>query len=295
MMEFPAHGEGELYDHLFSVPGTIGIYAVHNPSFTLLCRKNRLPRHTITEEAVYIGGSHNMGHFILDFLPRLEIWCRRRRDRDDLPIYSYNVSGITKEITDTLYPEFRFVNMSDIASEATAFCFDHAHVPSYVPAPFAFPMLRRRAERAGLMKAQSAAAERIYLSRGKKFRRLTNEGELVAQLTALGYTVVDTMEKSFSDIVSIVARAKAVVSCIGAQCIYLVFCPRDTLYVELMPDSHNGVDSAHYNDRLYTHSQVRYRPVSCPTEMEGLIGVKYEWRYSCDIEAVIRALDTGGV
>jgi hypothetical protein len=104
----------------------------------------------ITEEAIYIDGSHNMGHFILDFLPKLEtILCRPARA--SLPVYTYNLSGICRVIAQTLYPEFRFVDLSVIASQPTLFCFDHVHVPSYVPAGFAFPMLRRRAERFGLM------------------------------------------------------------------------------------------------------------------------------------------------
>ena len=291
--ELPGGG-GKIFERTLQAEGTIGLYSAHVPTFTALCRKNGLTCNTIEEEAVYIGGSHNMGHFILDFLPKLEILLRSGAS-DNLPIYTYNLSGICREIAQTLYPEFRFVDLTAITSQPTLFCFDHVHVPSYVPAGFAFPMLRRRAERFGLMNREQADRQLIYLSRGGKFRRLTNEDELIARLQTLGFIVVDTMEKTFAEVVEIMAAALVVVSCIGAQCIYLIFCPQNTLYVELMPDTYATNISHRYNDRLYTYSCVDYRPVTCPTETEGRIGDKYEWTFSCDPNTVVRLLKNNGL
>ena len=286
-LEVPACGE--IFEQMLTVEGTIGLYSIHMPTFTILCRKAALPRQMIAEEAIYIGGSHNMGHFILDFLPKLEVVLASAAHRD-LPVYTYNLSGICRVIAETLYPEFRFIDLSATVSQHTLFSFDHVHVPSYVPAGFAFPALRRRAERFCGRTREQASPQFIYLSRGDKFRRLTNEDELIARLETLGFVVVDTMAKSFAEIVSILAAAQVVVSCIGAQCIYLVFCPQNTLYVELMPDTYVGNIVGRYNDRLYTHSRVRYRPVSSPTETEGTVGLKNEWTYRADIDAVVQLL-----
>jgi hypothetical protein len=76
--------------------------------------------------------------------------------------------------------------------------------------------------------------ERIYISRcSAKKRRLVNEAELEAQLTARGFKIIQTEQLSVAEQSALFRRAKCVVAPHGAGLTNLIFSPKRTQFIEL--------------------------------------------------------------
>ncbi len=76
--------------------------------------------------------------------------------------------------------------------------------------------------------------ERIYISRrSTKKRRLVNEAELEAQLSARGFKIIQPEQLSVAEQSSMFRRARCVVAPHGAGLTNLIFCPEGTHLIEI--------------------------------------------------------------
>lgn len=90
-----------------------------------------------------------------------------------------------------------------------------------------------------LPKKQLASSKKIYISRkGAPSRKIINEPELIAALTACGFETIETESLSLSEQAELFYSASAIVAPHGAALANLVFCQEGTKVIELFPGSY---------------------------------------------------------
>jgi capsular polysaccharide biosynthesis protein len=94
-----------------------------------------------------------------------------------------------------------------------------------------------------LREAVGAAADggrpRILIRRGARYRRLVNEAEIEAALSARGFTCVATDDLTLDAQVALFSKARMVVGVAGAALANLVFCRPDCPIVVMQPKFQN--------------------------------------------------------
>jgi capsular polysaccharide biosynthesis protein/tetratricopeptide (TPR) repeat protein len=209
--------------------------------------RDDLPRHRFDRPTLFLGGSRNYYHWLIDFLPRLaalEQW----RDRTDWPIL---ING------DPLPFQMRTLEQLGIGPDRLLIpagpClahFDHLTIPRLPDRPYrangipdwmastATPAVAHwlRDRLAGTITADSAVPRRIMISReNSEFRRCDNEPAIRAIARRYGFEPVRLEELPFDRQVALFKGVEAVLAVHGAGCTNMLFSPPGTTLIEMHP------------------------------------------------------------
>lgn len=176
----------------------------------------------------------NYGHFVLDALPRLELFERaggKLGDVDWVVLPAFKGAGAQRLVQALGLPEQKIVH----ANRSAQLAFDAVWQPSYPCANQArcYPPWVPEFYRTRLAGPTGATGRRLYLPRGRGRRSLANEAELAPWLHAHGFEMVDL--GTVSNGPELMASAEAVIAPHGAAMTDLVFCRPGTIVVELLP------------------------------------------------------------
>ncbi len=205
---------------------------------------------TVSLEAEYIflgGGWHdpdpshgipNFGHFMFEFMPRLAIFDR------------YNLLHLPMIVYNTI-PE-RWLDFIRLAVPQVNFIrVDPTNPPIYKKVwVSSCPMQRSELNainlwapalhwvRNALVKnVDVRKVRKVYIGRkGAKWRKVSNEVEMLAILEAKGFVEMDPMNLSAAEQVQWMAEAETVVVANGAAPIITQFCPEHCRIISLHPD-----------------------------------------------------------
>lgn len=196
----------------------------------------------LDEECIYLGGSSNYTHWMLDCLPSLW-YAREERSRLELPVITGTLApwqreslavlghrGPTREI-DTGSALMREVSIS------------RAWVTSGVPIPTRIERMRQllgshSSWRSGTGPG-AAAGDRVYLTRRKagKGPRISNEQEVIEHLEARGFRIVDPESLSIQEKRELLGQARIIVTPPGSSTTnFSLFAPADAVLLLLVPD-----------------------------------------------------------
>lgn len=221
--------------------------AMHNDSADFLARLGELkpragPR--LAGTAFLMGGHRdNFWHFLHNAVLRLaalELWPDAEASRSAMIV-----------VPEDLKPEFRPVlsalgyaaeRLAPVPTGAAA-RFERlivSELPFHRPpgrpviSPEAVQWLRAR-----LQTPPAPGGRRIYLSRADaRWRRVTNEPELVEALTRDGFETLRLSELEVPELIRTMQEAAVVVGASGANLGATLFCPPGARVVELTPDTH---------------------------------------------------------
>lgn len=176
----------------------------------------------------------NYGHFVLDALPRLELFERAGgllSEVDWIVLPAFKGAGAQRLVRALGLPAEKIVH----AHRGTQVEFDAVWQPSYPCANQArcYPPWVPEFYRARLPGTASAARRRLYLPRGRGRRSLANETELAPWLAAHGFETIDL--GTVTNGPELMASAEVVIAPHGAAMTDLVFCRPGTIVVELLP------------------------------------------------------------
>ena len=202
----------------------------------------------LTEDCQHLGGrvaficdafdSSNYAHWLLDWLPRLELFrlCGIQPDvilsmqtghsfQDDS--LRYLLQGHEAVIDKRTHSCFRCDELHFVDS-----CF-HSHMhPSHRASPWSLCFFEDLAGKI-VASRSDGVSRRIYVSRQESRRRIFNHAECVALLTRYGFQELFLEAMSFEDQVIAFGRADAVVGAHGAGLANLVFCHAGTHVLEI--------------------------------------------------------------
>jgi capsular polysaccharide biosynthesis protein len=181
------------------------------------------------------GTSHF--HWVLDVLPRLGI-VERFHELRDIPIIL--PTGITR----AQYQSLDLLNVERkrlIEFSGNHWRVEYLYFPSPIgitgnPTSFAVQWLRQR------FASNGVGHKRVYISRKDTgSRRISNETDLVKELTPLGFEVAYLGDMVFSDQVKLFGEASAIIAPHGAGLTNTVFSRSGTVIVEAFaPNYING-------------------------------------------------------
>jgi len=110
--------------------------------------------------------------------------------------------------------------------------------------------------------------ERIFISRQKaNHRRIKNFGHVKRILESVGFETYVLEDMSFQNQVDLFSRAKHIVSAHGAGLTNLIFSPRDTSILEIMPSAEN---SSHFF-RLSRMLNMKYYNIVSDKELDNRV------------------------
>jgi capsular polysaccharide biosynthesis protein len=228
--------------------------------------RRSLPRYERLE-GEYLGFStpyaDNYYHWILEFIPRLEVI---RRERPDIWDRAHGVIldpiryPFQRETLDWLQLNKPVVENDRNMQVATLFVPSRAGMMGDPPrwaCEFAYDALIGLG---GLRAGEFGdARQRIYISRAKaEKRRVVNEEEVLSILTPRGFVKVQLEDLSVREQIRLFSQAQAVVAPHGAGLVNTLFCNPGTPLVELFPSG----KSTHCFWMLAHHRGLKYRFVS---------------------------------
>ncbi len=186
----------------------------------------------------------NFCHWLIDWLPRLAFlgfWAHRPTayvvttplvasfQRDSLRMCGFDDSRIIA------LGDFRAVRGRELLVPSDLRVVPH---PIQKAAPWALSYLRSTVGLASIMEAGAAGRkrEKIYVSRADAARRkVTNDAELAAALTPLGYRMVTLSDLSLAEQVTTFSYASHIVGLHGAGLSNLAFAMPGTKVIEIFP------------------------------------------------------------
>lgn len=179
----------------------------------------------------------NYGHFLLDALPRLELFLRagfRVEAMDHILLPAFSGPSAKKIIERLGLPRQKIVPLEP----GTQFFCDHLYQPSF-PGSSAFyrpvvPEFYRRPEFWG--QPATTRRRRLYVPRRSGTRRIVNEPEIARLLENHGFETVDF--RQVADDRALFSEAEIVCGPHGAGLANVVFCQPGATLLELMPSNH---------------------------------------------------------
>lgn len=199
------------------------------------------PPQRIKGNALNLGScwaSLNYGHFVLDALPRLDLFLRaglRLQDVDWIVIPNFQGPSAERLIERLGLPRAKLLR----PQPGEQYAFDVLFQPSYPGAsayyhPLIPEFYRGIAARSGVKASQNR--RRLYIPRRGGTRRISNEAEIERVLLERGFETVDF--RKISDDAALFAGADVVVGPHGAGLANVVFCPPGGKLLELIPSNH---------------------------------------------------------
>lgn len=194
--------------------------------------------HFCDGDAVALSASQNYYHWLLKMLPRLDLAAAT--DVDPRRCEALLINQPTAAQAEGYTAAGLQTDVLRVMKSQQFLCCRHLYVTSI---PHDLPVwsvqyLRRTF--ASLLAASPDGPKAIYLRRGHSpTRRVRNEDEVCAHLSARGVTALDFSERSFREQVSIVASADVIIAPHGAALANLAFARRGTRVLELFANAEN--------------------------------------------------------
>ena len=228
------------------------------PDWLVDLRKTR--QLDIDEPCLYLGGTANYGHFLIDILSKL--WVSREFEVDErLPVALFPHVGVFRDMVDFFFPNRRIIDLAALCGEDDALMrFRHATVASNPPNHFTRAAIRTAVDRQ-LGPPSHPPWRKVYLSRRNYHphrHRVANETEIAAWLVSLGFEVIEPETLSFVETIELFRTTRLFVSPCGAQNVNICFSQPGTVYVELGASYHRGERSWFINDCLGYYGDVLY-------------------------------------
>ncbi len=234
------------------------------------------------------GGIANYYHWMLDILPKLQIFPFGDEVFDGCLILPPVSAAFARDIEALLAhsggtvvalaagEQARVRHLAFIANMTGA---------GFAPHPCLSPFFDRVATACG---AQRGHPLRLYISRaGALRRRLVNEAEVMALLRPLGYEICDPAALSLREQIELFSSATHVVAPHGAGLANILFCRPGTVLLELMMDGYMNLCFR----RLAALRGLRYGSVVGDAETGKRAGVApHAAQWSIDTDRVLRAV-----
>lgn len=182
----------------------------------------------------------NYAHWLTEVLPRIVLYTRSACSKG-IPlivdeglhpnIYESLSIAVGKNRLIYTLPKDRLARVRNLDVVTTAGYVPYAprapKLPGHSHGVFAPQALRavRDAFSHLTAKAPSASGRRIYVRRNAGLRKLINDQEISALLSAEGFEIVAPEQLSFSDQVRLFSQAELVIGATGAAMANLIFCP----------------------------------------------------------------------
>lgn len=219
---------------------------------------------TIEEPAIYIGGSSNYGHLLMDFLPKLlgpiQLGLTSGRKAFTYSAVCPPAAGVRMppqmEAAEWLFPEIEFADLAVHGPAPKMVRFKSAIIPSYVPHAVGFAYLNERAT-AALERYSNPPEPRskIYVTRGP-LKRVANEEEIIEYVLSEGFDVVNPFEMSFIEQLHMYRNANVIMSCFGSQAVNRIFSRPGSHYIELVPSSINASSWWRYHTSIHANTRL---------------------------------------
>jgi capsular polysaccharide biosynthesis protein len=181
-------------------------------------------------------GDGNYYHFLIDVLPRLGVLEQAAGIAPPDRWYVPARTRFQRELLDLVGISAELRIDADEVAHVRARCLVVPGLPATTEKnpPWVVEFLRARLLPAT---AGSGGRRHIYVTRGTSAnnRAIVNEADLVALLTARGFTVVDPGAMSVTDQIETFARASLIVSGHGAALANLVFASPGSAVIEIFP------------------------------------------------------------
>lgn len=215
---------------------------------------------TVDDPCLYLGGTANYGHFLIDILAKL--WVADVFGVNPaLPVLLFPQTGIFSEITEFFFPDRRTIDLVELHGTGDALIrLRRATVPSNPSNHFTHAAIRAAVERR-LGPSRCPPWRKVYLSR-RNYRphrhRVANEEEVAAFLASLGFEIIEPESLSFTETIDLFRSTRLFVSPCGAQNINMCFSHPGTVYLELGASYHRERRSWFVNDCLACYGNVLY-------------------------------------
>jgi capsular polysaccharide biosynthesis protein len=203
----------------------------------LLDSKGYPPLAHFDEPVVFIGGSPNWGHWMADFLPRL----LTLGFFDGLSGYKLafnSLSPVQAECLDSMgISKDKRLSLDLRGQDRGMYSFARLAVVSPPPLALAFPWLHEKVAIAQLEEGAGPGSERVYLSRRGDYplHRLANQDEVEDHLAGSGFDILHPEGMPLAELVRKMARARIVLSPIGAGLGNFLLAPQDAVLIHLLP------------------------------------------------------------
>ncbi|EWY39921.1 hypothetical protein N825_04920 [Skermanella stibiiresistens SB22] len=279
-------GDGLALDLVFTPPLGRDNFVVSADGEGNVLVRDDLERRRMDDAVVFLGGTTNYYHWLLDTLPRLAAI-----EGLDGPLLVNSALTVFQTRTlDLMGVEQSRLIVSDPASLTR---FRRLTVPGLVARPrrvdgqmdWMRPSVGRAA--AGWVRDQLLAgvgggaskARRIFVSReGSLFRRCDNEAAVRAVVARHGFETVRLEDLSFDEQVSLFGGAEIVIGVHGAGFTNMLFAPRGALLIELHP--------AHHLPEFYRHltGLMGQRHKAIPGVLTQALRptLEYNWNFRID-------------
>lgn len=188
-----------------------------------------------------IAGGTNYFHWMLDLLPRFELLQRSRwglEGIDRFVVFSRSFCAFQRETLDWLgIPADKTIESADrphIQADCLLVPSIARRYGNWLPPRWGCQFLRDRLGPMGDRVEPAVGRPRLYISRrDATYRRVANEAELLAVLEPLGFQTVVLSDYPLAEQIALFQRAEVIVAPHGAGLLNLVFCPPETIVVEL--------------------------------------------------------------
>ncbi len=210
-----------------------------------------LPSVTVEHPCVYLGGTPNYGHFMIDIVPKLRVLdCFGRGG--ELPIYLHALTAGHREMLASLAPGRRFVDLSTLGDGREFLVrFRDVLVPSNSAYSSTVHWLRARVSDQEPTLFDRDRHRRAYLSRLNYFperHRVANELEIIRALARRGFEIIPIEQLSFMDTARLFAGMATIISSGGAQSVCVAFGSGDARYIELCPANIGDGNKSWFNN-----------------------------------------------
>lgn len=213
-------------------------YVLANPKYILDLERLPLRRkERVAGEAVLLTlpWHHNFYHWMIEILPRLAL-CDELPDLRGLPLV------VARSSPRFVKESLALAGYLDRARflEDGAYRFEKLHLPTRLslasnPSPLAIDWLRRRFP----INPQQNSARRLYISRrDARIRSVTNETEVEAALSGLGFTTVVPSAHTLQQQIELFGHAEIIVGSHGAAFSNLAFARPGTAFIEVFEPGH---------------------------------------------------------
>lgn len=231
-------------------------------------------------------GNRNYAHWVVDILATLPADVS---EEDSAHLLLPEVLSTWQrgyiDLLPQLKPRMLFVGRESSVKCDTLVCISQAVSDSgHFPHPERLPLINKLIERT--RQNSSGRKRRIYVSRQDSgARKLINESEVIALAQEFNFEVVLTSKMSVPEQISAFADCEMVMGPHGAGMANVIFCPSNTLFLELLTDTYMQWSMR----RLASVASLRY---GCVVGREvGSANVQQEKSWSVDISQVRKALE----
>lgn len=205
--------------------------------------------------------SGNYGHFVLDVLPRVELFKKAGFSFSDV---DHVVAYSTRLRSAKFLMERVGIPLEKIRSPANL-KLETALVPSFPGAPRNYPYWTPRFLRRELLPHSFPIhSRRIYVVRDGYTRNATNESEVRKLLIRHGFEMIDPTQMANEDLVRKFGEASLIVGAHGAGLADIALCPPGAKILELVPSDH--VQPYYYT--LANAADLEYHCLICPSVNE---------------------------